>query len=47
MSNVRQETEEVTCLMFVKKVKFVTHGVVLSSIIVRGRITEKGDGDGR
>ncbi len=27
--------------------KFVTHGVVLSSIIVRGLITEKGDGDGR
>jgi len=25
----------------------VTHGVVLSSIIVRGLITEKGDGDGR
>lgn len=34
-------------LRYSDKRKFVTHGVVLSSIIVRGLITEKGDGDGR
>ena len=39
--------DDLLLCVIVTKRKIVTHGVVLSSIIVRGLITEKGDGDGR